>query len=588
MVDEKDVRIEELEKELFQLREHLRSTATEQEAATRKLQLTNDQLSVLNQQLTALSERVEEAKEFSEAIISNLHEPVLVLDKNLRVTSANNAFYKTFQVNEAETEGKLIYDLGNKQWNIPALRSLLENILPNKESLFDFEVEHNFQNIGQRTVKLNAREVIRKRGDERLILLAIADVTITKQADIKNSLYSGIINSTHEAVISKTLNGSITSWNKGAEQIFGYKAEEIIGENIRLLIPMERMQEEEMVIGRIKNDETISNYNTVRVRKDGKRVNISITVAPIKDKDGQIIGASKIAHDITEEIEARKKIVENEAKLQSLIAAAPIAIGLFIGRDLVIENPNQQFIDIVGKGPGIAGMRLTDAMPELVEHGQPYLKILDDVFTSGKTYESLGDPVNIVRNGVMHHGFYNIYYVPLFDSEGKVYGIMDIATDVTEDVNNRKKIEESEAYFRSLTDTVPAIIWITEPDGSCSYLNRNWYNYTGQTEEEAKGFGWLNATHHDDKEEAGRIFVEANAEKKSFSLLYRLRTKSGEYRWAKDSGSPKFSREGIFEGYIGTVVDVHEEKLAEEKIRDSETRFRSLADESPMFVFIIE
>jgi PAS domain S-box-containing protein len=138
------------------------------------------------------------------------------------------------------------------------------------------------------------------------------------------------------------------------------------------------------------------------------------------------------------------------------------------------------------------------------------------------------------------------------------------------------KTKESEEYFRKLSDIVPTIIWITDPDGSCAYLNGRWYDYTGQTPEEAEGFGWLEATHPDDKDEATKIFIEANKTQTPFSLLYRLRTKTGEYRWCKDSGSPRFNKEGVFEGFIGTVTDVHEEKLAEEKIRQSEDRYRTL------------
>ncbi len=91
---------------------------------------------------------------------------LLVLDKNLRIKTANNAFYKTFRVNEPETEGVLIYDIGNKQWNIPALRTLLEKILPEKSVFNDFEVTHTFTTIGERIMLLNAREVINKKSSK--------------------------------------------------------------------------------------------------------------------------------------------------------------------------------------------------------------------------------------------------------------------------------------------------------------------------------------------------------------------------------------------------------------------------------------
>jgi PAS domain S-box-containing protein len=163
-----------------------------------------------------------------------------------------------------------------------------------------------------------------------------------------------------------------------------------------------------------------------------------------------------------------------------------------------------------------------------------------------------------------------------------------IAQEVTEQVVVKQKLQASEHYFRKMTDTVPAIIWITEPDGSCSYLNKNWYSYTGQTEGEALGFGWLNATYPDDRKETERLFKQANADRQPFSALYRLRNKNGEYRWAIDSGSPKFSTTGEYEGMIGTVVDVHEAKQADQRIKESEARYHRLIFSSPSMICILK
>lgn len=149
-------------------------------------------------------------------------------------------------------------------------------------------------------------------------------------------------------------------------------------------------------------------------------------------------------------------------------------------------------------------------------------------------------------------------------------------------------LRNSEAYFRQLTDTVPAIIWITRPDGRCVYLNQHWYDYTGQEAAEAEGFGWLQTIHPDHMAEAERIFIEANQARTSFTLLYRLRTSGGQYRWCKDIGSPKFNREGVFEGFIGTVVDVHEEKTAEQRLRKSEGFTRTALESSPDCVKMLD
>jgi len=124
-----------------------------------------------------------EALEYSDAIIAKVREPLVVLDKELRIVTANRSFYRTFQVNPEETEKRLIYDLGNRQWDIPRLRELLENILPMNNAFEDFEVEHEFNSIGRKTMLLNARKIYRETNHVEMVLLAFEDITERKKAE---------------------------------------------------------------------------------------------------------------------------------------------------------------------------------------------------------------------------------------------------------------------------------------------------------------------------------------------------------------------------------------------------------------------
>ena len=124
-----------------------------------------------------------EVSEFAENIINTVREPLLVLDKDLRVVKASRSFYDFFKVSPDETIGTLIYDLGNHQWNIPKLRELLETILPEKTTFDNYEVEHDFSTIGKRIMLLNARQIQRGFGKEKIILLAIEDITERKKIE---------------------------------------------------------------------------------------------------------------------------------------------------------------------------------------------------------------------------------------------------------------------------------------------------------------------------------------------------------------------------------------------------------------------
>jgi two-component system, cell cycle sensor histidine kinase PleC len=137
-------------------------------------------------ELEVIKQSADEASEFAESIINTVREPLISLDQDLRVVTVSRSFYEVFKVNPKETVGQLIYDLGNKQWNIPRLRELLETILPQQTTFDNYEVEHDFTTIGRRIMLLNARQIQRVLGKERIILLAIED--ITERREIENGL----------------------------------------------------------------------------------------------------------------------------------------------------------------------------------------------------------------------------------------------------------------------------------------------------------------------------------------------------------------------------------------------------------------
>ena len=155
------------------------------------------------------------------------------------------------------------------------------------------------------------------------------DITDRKQAEEAQARLAAVVESSQDAIISKTLEGRIVSWNAGAEQIFGYNAEEAIGKPITLLIPPERQDEERMILERLRRGERIESYETVRVTKQGRRIDVSLTISPVRDSDGRIIGASKISRDITARKKAEQRLATQYgvthalAESDSLNEAAP-------------------------------------------------------------------------------------------------------------------------------------------------------------------------------------------------------------------------------------------------------------------------
>src|SRR6187401_2197540 len=174
---------------------------------------------------------VGDIQNYAQNIVDTVREPLLILDATLRVQSGNRAFYTTFQVSSAETENRLIYELGNGQWDIPALRTLLEDVVPKSSVFNDFELEHTFPVIGRRVRLLNARKLEAGHHGE-LLVLAMEDVTARRRAEEAlleaGALQSAIFNSANFSSIATDEKGVIQIFNVGAERMLGYAAIEVV------------------------------------------------------------------------------------------------------------------------------------------------------------------------------------------------------------------------------------------------------------------------------------------------------------------------------------------------------------------------
>lgn len=357
--DGKDLRIQQLELELSQVREDMRSITEDQEAANEELQSaneellsgseelqslneeletskeelqsTNEELTVVNQEMINLNEQVEAAKNYAESIVANIREPLLVLDKNLRIKTANKSFYVTFRVNEQETEGLLIYNLGNKQWDIPELRTLLEKILPEKSVFNDFEVTHSFPVLGELVMLLNAREVVNKSNSEKLILLSIEDITERKKAQQKviesenryhNMIYSspsmiGIYKGP-EMIIEIANDAILSSWGK---------TRDVIGKSIFTVLPEIASQGFDKILSDVyKTGKAFHSYEMpVTLIKNGKNelIYYSFIYQPQRNIKNEIEGVAVIANEVTPQAIYNKKIKESEENFRQLAELMP-------------------------------------------------------------------------------------------------------------------------------------------------------------------------------------------------------------------------------------------------------------------------
>lgn len=259
----------------------------------------------------------------------------------------------------------------------------------------------------------------------------VADITERKQAEEARGRLAAIVESTVDVIISKTPDGVIQTWNPGAEQLFGYTAAEMIGKSIGVIIPSDRQAEEDKILTCILAGEGMDHLDTVRLTKDGRRIDVSITVSPIFDANGRILGASEVARDISDRKRAEERTRESERLLSIVTGAAQVG--------LVVVNERYEYLFANGAYAELLGLPLAEVrgrrVPELLPDGWDQIRPRLDRALAGETvaYELTMPPL---PGGVSRRHF-RVMYTPRRDQAGRQTVIV-VVSDVTE----QRRIEE--------------------------------------------------------------------------------------------------------------------------------------------------
>ena len=279
-----------------------------------KLRQLQIELEQTNARLGKANDGLEDSLAYVLGVVDTVREPLLVLGGDLRVQTANRSFYQTFRVSPEETEGRLVYHLGDRQWNIPQLRRLLEEILPQKTSFDDFEVDHEFGMIGRKIMLLNARCFDQIDSQSKLILLAFEDVTERRRVEeerreIETRFTSVVKNIRGHAIFTMDVVGRITSWNMAAERILGYAEADILGQPFSLIFtPEDLLRGIPELELRTAQDIGRAEDERWHIRKGGERFWALGIVTPIRDANARLSGFSKILRDMTERKLAEKEL----------------------------------------------------------------------------------------------------------------------------------------------------------------------------------------------------------------------------------------------------------------------------------------
>jgi PAS domain S-box-containing protein len=407
--------------------------------------------------LTNREPLVEDIQTYALNIVDTVREPLLILDTTLRVRSANRAFYQTFQVSPKETENRLIYELGNGQWDIPALRTLLEDVVPKSSVFNDFELEHTFPVIGRRVMLLNARKLQAGQHGE-LLVLAMEDVTARKRAEEAlaeaGALQRAIFNSANFSSIATDEKGVIQIFNVGAERMLGYTAADVMNKNTPADIsdPQEVIARakalsaelgttitpgfEALVFKASRGIEDI--YELTYIRKDGSRFPAIVSVTALRDAQEKIIGYLLIGTDNTarKQVEAERMLLDQRVRDQQFYTRSLIESNIDA---LITTDPRGIITDVNKQMEALTGCTRDELIgapfkgyftdPERAEAG---IKL---VLGEGKVTDY--ELTACARDGKETVVSYNAS--TFHDRDRKLQGVFAAARDVTE----RKRYEQS-------------------------------------------------------------------------------------------------------------------------------------------------
>ncbi|HTI58170.1 PAS domain S-box protein [Mucilaginibacter sp.] len=281
-------------KKLNTLNDELASANEELAATNEELLAVNEELAATNEELTESQKILRRNELFFRSIAANIPDSVIVvIDREHRYVMVEGDLMERMGYHRADYEGKHPTEIGQTE-RYNASKHLYDRMMAGEK----FSLERRGQN-GE-YYKVHLVPLKNENGEVEAGLVMAMDITNIKKGEERSAKLAAIVESSDDAIISKTLESVITSWNDSAQRMFGYTADEIIGETIYKLIPPDRQNEEPLIINRLKAGERVEHFETKRMTKDGRLIDVSLTISPIRDPQGNIIGVSKIARDITE------------------------------------------------------------------------------------------------------------------------------------------------------------------------------------------------------------------------------------------------------------------------------------------------
>jgi PAS domain S-box-containing protein len=557
-------------------------------------------------------QRAIEEREYTKAVINTIADALVIVDGNLRLQAANQAFYAMFQTSREVSQGAHLHDLGNGGWDVAQLRTPIDD--PGS-----LECDHEFA-AGRRSLLLNSRPLTRVSHVGQTTLITIQDITERKRAmeALRESeeelqiLHRVGATLASELDLKKLVQAVTDAGRELSQAEFGaffYNDTDDTGEKYMLYTlsgaPEEAFRNFPMPRNSQVFGPTFRGEGTVRVaniRQDprygknsphygipaGHLPVCSYLAVPVISRSGEVIGGLFYGHSrVGVFTERAERLVEGIAKQAAIAMDNASLFDAMRNQRARAEESEKRFRALVNASSDVVYRMSPDwtDMRQLENRS-----FISDTLGPRKTwidvYIDPDDQVtvkNAIRQAIDKKAMFELEHrvrrvdgtlgwtlsraVPVLDDDGNILEWFGAASDITTRKAAEQALRESEQRFRVITDATPIMVWMAGTDKLCYYFNKSWLDFVGRPLEQEVGNGWTESVHPDDFDRCLQIYSECFDERRSFEMEYRLRRHDGEYRWITDHGVPRYTPDGTFEGYVGGCLDVHDQREATEKLR---------------------
>ncbi len=511
--------------------------------------------------------RTEEALRVSEQrfrrVVEHIGDAVISDDLQGRITFANDRFLQLFGFTREQ-----LHTVGLENYIAPEY--LDELVDRHRRRIRGEDVPSHFEYQGVRTdgsrmwLEVDVVSITDAEGNLVGTQSALRDITQRKQAEegLRESeeRFRRVVEHIGDALAVDNVAGRVVFANDRFLNLFGLQSGEIPNIKLEDYVSPEYCDEvRDRHERRMRGEDVPTHFEYEGIRRDGARIWLEAEVVPIRDHDGNLVGSQKTLRDVTERKRAERALRDSEERLRHLVSSSNDWVWE-VDENGIYTYAGPQCRGILGYEPSeIVGKSPFELMPE--DESVQVAAVFKAIAAERKPFRGLRN-VNLHKNG--HRVVLETNGIPILDADGTFRGYRGTDRDITERDRAEHALRESEERFRFVANAAPVMIWMSDPSGACTYVNKAWLDFTGGNGAAELGEGWKERIHPDDLDAMWMKSNEGFEQRKTIEVQYRVKRHDGEYRWILDLSVPRFDPDGTFAGYIGSCIDITERKLAEE------------------------